>query len=321
MRGCRFLQPPVLACTLAACANLAGIEERRYVEPSSSSGSSGDASSGATTSVAASTTQSSTSGDGGSGGTGQGGAASGGGGGGGCDANLDGDASNCGACGHDCLGGTCDGGICQPYEVVAAMPGAEYRSLRVDPGPGGALAFARWRPNAAVFRADKTPGSNPVTVAQLEASGWANDVALDADWIYFTNYSDHDHDEVRGVYAVRRSGGAPVQLARDDAALRLLGTAFLRVDGPDVFFATFFGSIAVGRTAHGGVPVLPIWAIDAPPPIYDLGGYPALDDEWVYLPSQSAGLPRHRRAGPDPEVLYPSVTNANLFAVREGLVY
>jgi hypothetical protein len=32
-------------------------------------------------------------------------------------ANLDSDPKNCGACGHDCLGGPCQGGICQPYKL------------------------------------------------------------------------------------------------------------------------------------------------------------------------------------------------------------
>jgi hypothetical protein len=33
-------------------------------------------------------------------------------------ANLDEDASHCGACGHDCLGGVCNTGVCEPVELA-----------------------------------------------------------------------------------------------------------------------------------------------------------------------------------------------------------
>ncbi len=67
----------------------------------------------------------------GAGGEGLGGAAGGvamggaGGGAGGCDANLDEDPEHCGSCGHDCFGGECDAGVCQPVELWA--------SVQVDP--------------------------------------------------------------------------------------------------------------------------------------------------------------------------------------------
>jgi hypothetical protein len=35
-----------------------------------------------------------------------------------CSANLQTDQQNCGACGHDCLGGACQGGECQPAHVL-----------------------------------------------------------------------------------------------------------------------------------------------------------------------------------------------------------
>jgi hypothetical protein len=38
-------------------------------------------------------------------------------------ANLDSDPKNCGACGHDCLGGPCVGGFCKPYKLADVTTG------------------------------------------------------------------------------------------------------------------------------------------------------------------------------------------------------
>jgi hypothetical protein len=35
------------------------------------------------------------------------------------------DPNNCGSCGHNCLGGDCDSGTCQPVDVVSGQPGLE----------------------------------------------------------------------------------------------------------------------------------------------------------------------------------------------------
>jgi hypothetical protein len=38
----------------------------------------------------------------------------------GCETDLNGDAANCGACGHSCLGGKCTGGKCEPFQLASA---------------------------------------------------------------------------------------------------------------------------------------------------------------------------------------------------------
>src|SRR5262249_35132896 len=35
---------------------------------------------------------------------------------------FDSDPHNCGLCGHDCLGGTCQSGQCQPFALATGMP-------------------------------------------------------------------------------------------------------------------------------------------------------------------------------------------------------
>lgn len=39
-----------------------------------------------------------------------------------CSADLSRDPANCGACGHDCLGGACQDGACQPFELASGLP-------------------------------------------------------------------------------------------------------------------------------------------------------------------------------------------------------
>jgi hypothetical protein len=41
----------------------------------------------------------------------------------GCDADLQTNATNCGACGHDCKGAACTNGLCAPSSVVTYAPG------------------------------------------------------------------------------------------------------------------------------------------------------------------------------------------------------
>lgn len=41
---------------------------------------------------------------------------------GGCTADLQTDPDNCGVCGHSCLGGKCDAGVCQPLEIATTDP-------------------------------------------------------------------------------------------------------------------------------------------------------------------------------------------------------
>src|SRR4051794_1309885 len=40
-----------------------------------------------------------------------------------CGANTSSDAKNCGRCGHDCLGGTCQAGACQPVTLASGLAG------------------------------------------------------------------------------------------------------------------------------------------------------------------------------------------------------
>ena len=49
-----------------------------------------------------------------------------------CETNLDTSAVHCGACGHGCLGGTCQTGVCQPVVLAAGSGAPRFRRQR-DP--------------------------------------------------------------------------------------------------------------------------------------------------------------------------------------------
>jgi NAD-dependent dihydropyrimidine dehydrogenase PreA subunit len=79
--------------------------------------------------------------------------------------NLD-DSHNCGACFHDCLGGACSAGKCQPFPLLAADAGINPYSLAQDD------ASLYWvddlSPNTVVGRTDKVKGGVTVTYAQTD---------------------------------------------------------------------------------------------------------------------------------------------------------
>jgi hypothetical protein len=105
-------------------------------------------------------------------GAGGGSSSSGQGGDGGCAADLRSDPANCGACGHDCLGGACVGGACGPTEIGST---GNY-ATRLAVG-GGALA---WKDlNGVVNMKESVPSpslslmGNAVAIALIGGVGYA----------------------------------------------------------------------------------------------------------------------------------------------------
>jgi hypothetical protein len=79
--------------------------------------------------------------------------------------NLD-DSHNCGACFHDCLGGACSGGKCQPFPLLAPDAGINPYSLAQDD------ASLYWvdNMNYVVGRTDKVKGGVTVTYARTDGT-------------------------------------------------------------------------------------------------------------------------------------------------------
>ncbi|HEX7597861.1 MAG TPA: hypothetical protein VF518_06575, partial [Polyangia bacterium] len=73
-------------------------------------------------------------------------------------ANRDSDPKNCGDCGHDCLGGPCEGGYCKPYKL-GDVPTGVVNSLTSDGGK--VYAFTQQRSLLDTTKVWQTDASTP----------------------------------------------------------------------------------------------------------------------------------------------------------------
>lgn len=106
----------------------------------------------------------------------------------GCSPDTANDAHNCGRCGHDCLGGACAFGTCQPTTVVELVKSCGPRSLYAC-GPN-AIAVARASLYWADFSADggiyEAPLDGGAVVPVASAQAWPFNMAADAKNLYWT---------------------------------------------------------------------------------------------------------------------------------------
>ncbi len=144
---------------------------------SDTTSSSGDTVSSAATQVTATgTPTSSGGGDGGGGGGGGGGGEGAGGNGGGCTSDdVESDPRNCGTCGHDCLGGACVQGACQPF-LFATAPSINRLALTAS--------YLAYTTDAAICTIALQEGAEPACT--VVPSGNLSPAA-DATHVYWTN--------------------------------------------------------------------------------------------------------------------------------------
>jgi hypothetical protein len=80
--------------------------------------------------------------------------------------DLDVDAKNCGACGHDCMHGECSSGVCQPWVLTTVDGGTLY-----GPGTNGTHVF--YSINGTVFRIQPDGGAAVQMTTSLDARAFA----------------------------------------------------------------------------------------------------------------------------------------------------
>ena len=103
-----------------------------------------------------------------------------------CAADVQNDAANCGFCGHDCLGGACTGGVCQPFAI---SPTAYPEHLALSGG------FAYWIDyvTRAVMRSDLSGAATDVLVNNPTGYGIDSLVADDTS-LFWTIELPHPTD-------------------------------------------------------------------------------------------------------------------------------
>jgi hypothetical protein len=199
-----------------------------------------------------------------------------------CETDLDVDPASCGACGHDCLGGTCSAGKCQPVTLVAT--GTPTR-LAID---ATHVYYVDYN-GGGVFSVPKI-GGTPTTLATGQKSVR---IAVDATHVYWTNEQGNDIlrvPKLGGATEIVHTANTPYGFALDVA---MIYYTELRAGG----------SVAVVPKL-GGVPV-PIstgenWPFEvtlAPTHVY-----------WTQL-SNNADLRRAPLAGGAPESVLTGLSN------------
>jgi hypothetical protein len=198
--------------------------------------------------------------------------------------DLDTSAKNCGVCGHDCLGGTCSGGICQPM-TLAALSGSEAPGIAVDatnvywtdqgtgtnftgflksvPKAGGTvvtLASSLTVPVLATvgggnvfWSAGADPGGDAIfsipsaggTASTLVNDNNVVDIVADNNNVYWV-------DQSNGVQQAPVAGGTPKVLAPTQGSGSAIAT-----DGTNVYWAdgASFSSMTIAKVPIGGTSV------------------------------------------------------------------
>ncbi len=159
-------------------------------------------------------------------------------------ADLQTDQHNCGACGHDCLGGACAAAQCQAYALVPAQLGAA--GIAVD------ATSVYWTTFVAgqVLKANKD--GTGVTILATDTDGNPFDITLDATNVYWTDQGGTGGTGAGTVNTCPKSGASPrVQLTPDD--LNTVGG--LSVDPTHIYWAEGNSNDVVGvlNRSDGGI--------------------------------------------------------------------
>jgi len=148
----------------------------------------------------------------------------------GCETDGITDSENCGACGHDCLGGECKASTCQPLELAKGQPmawGIAVDAQRVywsNQGSGEILSLP-------------LAGGTPTKLATGQND--PGDLVIDDQFVYWTNFS---------------SGGAVMRISKTATNLMQIsngtGPWGLTVDATNAWFTNSDGTIR--QVAKGG---------------------------------------------------------------------
>jgi hypothetical protein len=150
------------------------------------------------------------------------------------------DQKNCGRCGHDCQGGACTAGACQPVQIFADTKGPY--------GIGVDATSVYWSDNGYINKCDKRGCSQPTVLAWIDGVSAGPGaigplIVVDATNVYWA-----DNGGVRSC-ATSGCGQAP-------ATLSSAGSAPLAVQGGSLFFEDVSGVVSCPVTGCGAQPTV-----------------------------------------------------------------
>jgi hypothetical protein len=129
----------------------------------------------------------------------------------GCETNLTNSRTSCGRCGHDCLGGTCSSGQCQPVQLGTDLNNAPIHFVIDATYIYGINAYG------TVTRRLKDGGSPVMLATGDQSPQWPPPhVALSGGALFYTG-TGADAGDSGTVSAVSADGGASVVIASGDA--------------------------------------------------------------------------------------------------------
>jgi hypothetical protein len=140
--------------------------------------------------------------------------------GGGCPTDgLASDARNCGTCGHDCEGGACVEGACQPFALVSDL--VDPAAIVIDE------AAVYWSTRSGQVASCPKAGC-PNGPIQLGKASHTNDLALGATDVYWANF------EFGSISRCAKAGCAETPTVMASSPY----SAFLAVEGGDIVWTT-----------------------------------------------------------------------------------
>jgi hypothetical protein len=189
-----------------------------------------------------------------------------------CAPDLATSPQNCGMCGHDCLGGACVGGVCQPVIIGVGPANNPPENLAIDL----THAYVSLGAGGGVAKVPLTGGPVEILVAGVGAEG----IAVDATHVYWVNPGIEPPGGNDGaIMKVPLGGGAPTPLATDLKMPRMVA-----LTPSHVYWTVFYGN-TVMRAAKDGSDVVTIASTGT-------GAFGiALDAQFVYWTEKSMTAP------------------------------
>jgi hypothetical protein len=161
-----------------------------------------------------------------------------------CGADLSTDPLNCGTCGHDCLGGTCSLGVCQPVTIQAGIEGTEtVTDFAID----STWIYYLFVANTGDHSLQKVPlaGGTPQTLVDLGTEA-GTDLFVDATFAYWISADASGQPQLRK--APLASGAAST--VADPLGSSSADVPAVATDGVSMYWADPSGTIS--KVSLGG---------------------------------------------------------------------